>query len=205
MPNLPVKPKPTSSTFNDCPPDGKGGDNLLNRLKNREDVADKWHPVAFHTLLDLPWPRYVDKRPRVGWRDSARKQVERYEGTPVAVEGYLALARLEGPEACNCESKDKAMRDIHVWLTADPGPDRSEAVIVEVTPRIRAKHSAWALAALLKLAKDETNVRISGWLLLDQEHPEQLGQTRGTLWEIHPVMKIEVKKGGDWVELGGAS
>jgi hypothetical protein len=32
-----------------------------------------------------------------------------------------------------------------------------------------------------------TEVRIRGWLMLDQEHPEQIGKTRGTLWEIHPI------------------
>ena len=37
-----------------------------------------------------------------------------------------------------------------------------------------------------------------GWLLLDQEHPEQLlasgnrNKVRGTLWELHPVVEIEV-------------
>jgi hypothetical protein len=41
-------------------------------------------------------------------------------------------------------------------------------------------------------------VRISGWLLMDQEHPEQLGQTRASLWEIHPILHIEVNEGGSW-------
>jgi hypothetical protein len=38
-------------------------------------------------------------------------------------------------------------------------------------------------------------------LMLDPEHPEQLGKTRGTLWEIHPVMRIEVRRGGRWGDL----
>jgi hypothetical protein len=37
--------------------------------------------------------------------------------------------------------------------------------------------------------------------MLDPEHPEQLGKTRGTLWEIHPIMKMEVERGGRWVDL----
>jgi hypothetical protein len=201
LPDLPDKPKPTSSTFNGCGPDGTGGDTLLSRLKNRDDMAGRWFPVAFETILDLPWPKSVERKLRLGWRDSAKKEVQRHEGTPVVVEGYLALARLEGPEACNCRSKDKAMRDIHMWLTADPGPDRSEAVIVEVTPRIRAKHAGWTPDRIIQLATKEPHVRISGWLLLDQEHPEQFEQTRGTLWEIHPVMEIEVEHGGAWVKL----
>jgi hypothetical protein len=43
-------------------------------------------------------------------------------------------------------------------------------------------------------------VRISGWILLDPEHPDQVGKTRATIWEIHPVMKIEVSTGGMWRE-----
>jgi hypothetical protein len=201
LPDLPVKPTPQSSTFNECPPDGSGGDTILNRRKNREDVAEKWFPVAFHTILDLPWPRSVDRKLRLGWRDSAKAQVAKYEGTPVAVEGFVALARLEGPEQCNCRSRDQSMRDVHIWLTAEPGGDRDESIIVEVTPRIRAKHASWTPDALINLGKAETHVRISGWLLLDQEHPEQLDQTRGTLWEIHPVMEIEVRKNNQWVKL----
>ena len=46
-----------------------------------------------------------------------------------------------------------------------------------------------------------TQVRISGWLMLDQEHPEQIGKTRGTLWEIHPITRIEVKDANGWREL----
>jgi hypothetical protein len=33
--------------------------------------------------------------------------------------------------------------------------------------------------------------------MLDQEHPDQLGKTRGTLWEIHPIMRIEVSRGSE--------
>jgi hypothetical protein len=203
LPDLPNKQKPESSTFNGCPPEGKGGDPILNRLKNREDIAAKWFPVSFETILDLPWPRSVDKKSRLGWKDAARKQVARYEGTPVSVVGYLVKARLEKKEACNCESPEDNMHDIHVWLTAEHQDDeeRTEAIVVEVTPRIRAKHAAWTPQRIIQLGKAKTQVQISGWLLLDQEHPEQLDHTRGTLWEIHPVMEIEVKKDGQWVKL----
>jgi hypothetical protein len=39
-------------------------------------------------------------------------------------------------------------------------------------------------------------VRISGWLMMDPEHPDQIGNTRGTIWEIHPIMQIEVQESG---------
>jgi hypothetical protein len=43
---------------------------------------------------------------------------------------------------------------------------------------------------------------VSGWLMMDQEHPDQVGKTRGTLWEVHPVMRLEVERRGGWEPLG---
>jgi hypothetical protein len=77
-----------------------------------------------------------------------------------------------------------------------------ESIVAEVTPRLRAKHPKWTANAFNRLAQKHSRVRISGWLMLDQEHPEQLQQTRATLWEIHPIMQIEVDKAGQqWVKL----
>jgi hypothetical protein len=52
------------------------------------------------------------------------------------------------------------------------------------------------------------SVRISGWLMYDGQHPEQLPPgtpsqppTRATLWEIHPIMKVEFKQNGVWKTL----
>jgi len=45
-------------------------------------------------------------------------------------------------------------------------------------------------------------VVIYRWTMLDPEHPEEIGKSRGTIWEIHPVMKVEVQQpGGGWNEL----
>jgi hypothetical protein len=50
-------------------------------------------------------------------------------------------------------------------------------------------------------------IRITGWMMFDQEHPDQLHVTqqhpiiRGSLWEIHPVTKIEVSSNGQSREL----
>jgi hypothetical protein len=49
-----------------------------------------------------------------------------------------------------------------------------------------------------RLAHDGTPVRVSGWLMLDPEHPDQVGRTRGTIWEIHPILAIEVRRGDAW-------
>jgi hypothetical protein len=44
-------------------------------------------------------------------------------------------------------------------------------------------------------------VRISGWLMFDPEHAAAFGKYRGTLWEIHPITKIEVLRNNNWVDL----
>ena len=51
------------------------------------------------------------------------------------------------------------------------------------------------------LLDNHVQVRISGWLFFDPEHPDQLGVTRATLWEIHPVMQIDVNQNGRWIPL----
>ena len=37
--------------------------------------------------------------------------------------------------------------------------------------------------------------------MLDPEHADMVGSARGTIWEIHPITKIEVWKNGTWVDL----
>lgn len=192
-----AKPTPVSPGFEGCPPEGDGGDRPLNRLKNRVDSAS-WKPTPFETVLRLRWPSDVTRRPRAEWTASDSATVAKREGLPIAVEGYLVGAKQEGPEATNCHGADRTFRDWHLWLAAAPGKDRSRAIVVEITPAVRSTHPEWSLSTLHKLARDSTPVRVSGWLLFDQEHPEQLGKTRGTLWEIHPVLRIDVRRGSGW-------
>src|SRR5258708_10241983 len=78
LPDLPVKPTPSKTTINGCPFDGDAvGDQDLNALKNRDDVAEKWFPVSFHAIHDLPWPRSVEQKKRRDWRPTALIQVQR--------------------------------------------------------------------------------------------------------------------------------
>ena len=36
---------------------------------------------------------------------------------------------------------------------------------------------------------------------MDPEHPDQIGKTRGTIWEIHPIMQIETQTLTGWKPL----
>ena len=194
------KPMPVSPGFQGCPAYGDGGDRQLNFLKNRVDSA-AWAPTPFATVIEIDWPPMIVRRMRDGWRRRDSVAVAAKEGLPVAVEGYFVAGKQQGPEATNCHGADPSFRDWHLWLSATPGKDRRRSIVVETTPAIRANHPEWSLNGIHKLVRDSTRVRVSGWLMLDPEHPEQLGKTRGTLWEIHPVMKIEVQRAGRWEEL----
>lgn len=194
-------PTPQEETFQGCPPQGDGGDTDLNLLKNRIDTGN-WQPTTVADLLALTWPPGIEKARRASWPASDGTQIAQNEGRPVVVEGTLLLARHEGPESPNCH--DQSARDFHMWLAASAEDSRANAVVVEVTPRVRAQHPNWQPDSQITGLAGH-HVRISGWVMMDQEHPEQLHKTRGTLWEVHPVMKIEVEQGGQWVDLDGSS
>lgn len=200
LPELASKPQPSNSSYQGCPPEGDGGDPALNRLKNRMDDG-AYFPVQFDAFMQVRWPKAIERRDRAKWSSSDAAEIARYEGTPVAIEGYLAGAREEGPESPNCHGADDSFRDFHVWLVKTAGDDRSNSIVVEVTPPVRARHTNWQTNVLGQIVKKKQRVRISGWMMLDPEHPDQVGKTRGTIWEIHPIMKIEVNQNGNWVDL----
>jgi hypothetical protein len=201
FPEMKEKPQPLNITFKGCPPEGDGGDPALNRLKNRVDEANNYYPIPFDALVQLPWPKAVERKDRDKWSSGDAEAVSRYEGIPVSVEGYLAKSTLEGPESCNCHGADAEFRDFHIWLIKNADDDRSNSIVVETGPRVRAKHPNWRTEVLGKIAKADQKVRISGWLMLDPEHPDQVGKSRGTIWEIHPIMQIHVAQQGIWVPL----
>src|SRR5258708_11617603 len=204
LPRVSYKQNPGEITFHECPPEGDGGDPVLNQNKNRVDDG-KYQPTDSHTILALPWPQEGERPAHDTWSSDQQNQVAQAEGLPVSVVGYLALARQEGPEPPNCHSTTDV--DFHIWLIDHAGgsADRVASIVVEATPRVRVNHDQWTVNNLLAIAQAGTQVRISGWLMLDPEHPEQIDKTRGTLWEIHPIMQIEMSQNGQWVPLDNGS
>ena len=200
LPELNDKPPPVEITFNGCPPQGDGGDTGLNLLKNRVDEGSTY-AVTFEAVAGLSWPKTIEQRWRAEWSAADTAAVAHYEGIPIAIEGYLADAKEQGPESTNCHGSDSANVDWHVWLTQAAGQDRSGSIVVETTPRVRPQHPGWSISRLKQIAQNRQHVRVSGWLMMDQEHPDQLGKTRGTLWEIHPITRIEVEQNGQWISL----
>ena len=199
LPDMPDKPIPQSSTFQGCPPQGDGGDPILNSLKNRIDEGN-YVPVSFDAIFDLTWPKTVERRDRSTWSAEDTATIAKSEGIPVIVEGYIYGAKESGSESANCHATSSDMVDWHVWFTKNPGEDRTHSIVIEPTPRSRANHK-WTIKMMEDLAKNQTPVRISGWVFFDPEHPDQVGKPRGTIWEIHPVMQIEFQQNGQWLPL----
>jgi hypothetical protein len=200
LPDVPTKARPLLRSFNGCPPEGDDGDPELNRLKNRVDEG-QYILAPFDAVEQLDWPKAIERRGREYWSDNEVEKVSRYEGLAVSIEGYLAGSRLEGPESPNCHGADSSFRDFHIWLTKNADEDRTASIVVEMIPALRAQHLNWTIETLNLIHREKYRVRVSGWLLLDPDHPDQVGRTRGTIWEIHPVTRFEVEQSGQWLPL----
>lgn len=194
-------PAPVTKTFNGCPPGGDGGDSALNKLKNRVDDGENgtYHDIAFATYLGLTWPKTIEVTKRANWSSADTDFVNQYEGVALRLTGTIVDVKHEGTESTNCHSVDD--RDFHIFLVSAPSDPKSKSVVIEITPRMRALRPGWTDSALFALKGQQ--VRISGWSMLDQEHPDQVGNTRGTIWEIHPITHIEISSGYGWRSIDG--
>jgi hypothetical protein len=119
--------------------------------------------------------------------------------------GYVAYISKSGKETCNCGYKEPEFHDYHINLVADTSyyKDKTQHLIVEITPRLRAIMKAqgvdWNLNALKKKIYHK-RIEVEGWLFYDWEHGDKAylrtGDTtkswRATCWEIHPVTSLKV-------------
>jgi hypothetical protein len=197
------KPAPIDSEFEGCGPAGSQPDYVLNRRKNRIDSTDAYSTIPWRMLAELPWPRSTGYRFRNQWTSSERNATARYEGAAIQVEGYLAGYRLEVPEPPNCYSNLARHKDYHMWLSGVPHQKKKKhSIVVEITPRVRAMHPEWTESKLAALFHAQTHIRVSGWLMLDEMHPENVEGNRITLWEIHPITRIEWQRpDSSWASL----
>jgi hypothetical protein len=159
----------------------------LTAMKTRTAEPQTMTAMTVSEILALPaFPRRYS-RPQLA-------AMAELEARGVAVIGYVALVdpKLDG--------------DYHVQLT-EQAPARCltrttpEQIITELTPAFQARRPAYTLARLRALCGTAMQVRVSGWLLYDSPHERSIGRGRGTLWEIHPITKIEVFKDGAWHDL----
>jgi hypothetical protein len=180
---------------NVCGPTGDASDaktQALDSNKNRTDIPNPgaYIPVDWNALTNLP-----------------TDQVDQLQGAPVEVEGYLShriqVENSGSGESTNCHLTNLDEVDWHMYLTNQPAQGIASAIIVETTPRTRPLHS-WDENKLSSLINSNTKVRISGWLMYDWQHIDVIGTQRATVWEMHPITRIETQdSGGNWQNVEG--
>lgn len=176
-----------------CGPTGDTNDphkKVLNTNKNRTDTPtdNVYVAIDWAALRDLP-SDHADDLP----------------GAPVTVQGFLVhrvKQESDGSgESTNCHLLNLDEVDWHIYLSDTAGlDDISQAVIVETTPRTRPLHK-WKKSDLDAVVNKNVAVRVSGWLLYDFEHVNAIGTQRASVWEVHPITKIEIQRSGQWVDL----
>jgi hypothetical protein len=198
------KPDPVTGDFHaqdgTCAADGKDVDPPTNLRKNRTDVPSTYHELPFDVIATLPFPKPAPTR-RIKWSSQQLDAIKSFEGVAISVVGYIAAVKVEGAESTNCGWTKASEVDWHIPLVGQAGQGEPHAIVVETTPRIRASHPKWTVAALTQYQANQTPIRISGWLMFDPDHPSHLGKFRTTLWEIHPITKIEASVNGQWIDL----
>jgi hypothetical protein len=204
-----------------CGPQGKSSkpDDGTNFNKNRTDIPLTSHFITLDAIRALPdtahW-RFKGTPPfRTRWTSVDSALVIPYEGIPVTTEGYFEIVKTQSGgsgESPNCNADAERDTDWHIALVSDPSETEAQAVVVEPTPRSKRKNGGWtpekaSALAVRRFPKDKRHeaeaarVRVTGFLLFDPVHANHIGQFRATLWEIHPVTKIEVLRNGQWVNL----
>jgi hypothetical protein len=196
----------TTGTFHGCPPWGKGTthwDPWLDQLKNRDQNGGQPVVVSFSQILKLKTPKAkaMGKLCRSRWTAAAQKQVASREAKYVTISGYMVAAKDEGDETCNCAGTIGV--DTHTWITAKVDGDQpTESIVAEVSPRMKLLHPNWRQHEFkLQLVKNKLHLRITGWMMWDQEHGSEVGKSRGTLWEVHPIHAIQFQDAdGTWTD-----
>lgn len=218
-----AKPAPKSAIFKrtgfgDCGPSGEGGDSPTNLRKNRTDEPASYNPVTFDAILAVPYPKN-EKGQRSDWSAADLAVITPFEGVAISITGFIAKQRgiivedaQNSPtgESTNCHATDDAGVDWHMTIVKGKDDPKSAGIVVETTPRVRANGHPWTPDMLATAIANRDSVRVSGWLMYDPEHFTQMtnydpakpfanvAKVRASLWEIHPITKIEVFSAGGW-------
>jgi hypothetical protein len=209
-----------TGTEGTCGPKGDGSDPDQYILKNRSDVPSAYHDVTFDAIDELPFPGKGENKKappnRRNWLPEHFAITDPYEGKPIRVEGYIIVIRDQKKstpgdgEGTNCGFVTLGNIDAHIALVKEKNDPESKAIVVEWTPRFTQAHRNWTSEKLKPWIKTGMKVRISGWLMVDPNHLNhitgvkingQIRKFRHTLWEIHPITKIEVEVNGNFVDL----
>jgi len=186
-----------------CPPEGRGGDPIANHLQNRKTVPDSYQELDVPKFNNNFSPELETPAMRDQFTTAQIDYIAPREQRAIALTGYLLGAQRAARSAANCS--DRRRRNILVWISTVPEVHllraralRAQSVIAELTPAGQDNHPDWRIDRLQKLAKRGVRVRVSGWVYYDAADRGALGKSRVTLWEIHPVSRIEIWRNGSW-------
>jgi hypothetical protein len=121
------------------------------------------------------------------------------EGSLVRHVGYISHPRysnVRNGESVNCNLTGQRNNDIHFDLVQDKGDAACGSVTSEITPHHRSRMYEVDVLRLSRLS--ERPLRVTGQLFFDASHlpckdgRPQENLKRISLWEIHPVYRIDV-------------
>jgi len=204
------KPAPQKTPFHgqegDCPWNGDNSDPDTFVHKNRADTAEddgiSYHDVTWTAIAGLQYP--VAKPLRKNWTKEQIAEIVPFEGEALRTTGYLVAFKPQSGgkgEGTNCHFSAPADTDTHMALVEHSRDLEKTSVVIEFTPRFLDAHPNWKRSALSPWLNSGNPVRISGWLMLDPDHRNHLNRFRSTLWEIHPITRIEVWKENQWIDV----
>lgn len=144
----------------------------LRAQKNRIDLPDSPISETATKFLRLP-SKKLEKagRSEVNWSTYDSTLVSKYEREGVRVTGYLVGEPAEKLEADS---------DFHIWIGPNSAKTKSDCIVAELTSYFRDQHNTWTLKRLRSVGKSGVEVRITGWLMWDEDHIPQVEQYRAT-------------------------
>jgi hypothetical protein len=197
-PNLP-RSTPVATTFQTCPPQGQSGDPALNTLLNRTDDAPPsgYRQTDISSVITIPTTPQAENEPRSAWTADEASRIGLYEGAAVRTTGWIVATRELGPDPANCGSS--VNRDWAIWISTGAGDAMTTALVVIVTPRMRAERPGWTDYTMRRIVGQV--VRIAGYIVYYQEPSPLVGANRGTTWAIGPVTHMEAYYQNQWINL----
>lgn len=199
------------SAMSGCGLFGSGSDHtaplaLQNAAKNNLCATNEPVPIDFTILrqlqaaLDAKIPSEwngvqppSDRRPFQKILTLAPKRVIG-EGVAVSLVAFVKKARVGGIESVNCKLRTPEAMDITITLVPTPEATPCESVTAEVIPHYRP--TSWTTKGI---NLPERPMRFTGQLFTDASHrvckngAALAGHpARFTIWEIHPVYRIDV-------------
>src|ERR1041385_7945006 len=148
--------------------EGKGGDPLLNKQKNRYTMPLTVQDLSVTNIIQIPSQLIAGtgRMHRERWASAAIEHLRQQEKRGVRVAGYLVAVKKEGAESCN--GYVDTLHDFHIWISDVASYDKSNGLIVEMTPRWQSVRPDWRMDELRSLVREHARVRVTGWLLWDE-------------------------------------